>query len=202
MVTDTAIACIVGQEIASAYAVHLLPPITISCSHEHAAFPGTVSISAKTLLAVIDDIRASLGRSGIHKLVIINGHGGNYVLSNVVQEASIEGPTMSLFSMGPDWNRARERGGLVSDRHGDMHAGEIETSILLHAAPDLVCDGFAEADHDSGDRSFLLVRGMSEYTKTGVIGFPSQATAEKGKAVLESLQSSFAQHLEALGEWT
>lgn len=76
LITDTAIACIIGQEIAGAYPVHLLPPITMSCSHEHASFPGTVSISAKTLFAVVDDIRASLARSGITKLVIVNGHGG------------------------------------------------------------------------------------------------------------------------------
>lgn len=58
LITDTAIACIISQEIASIYPVHLLPPITMSCSHEHAAYPGTVSISAKTLYAMIDDIRA------------------------------------------------------------------------------------------------------------------------------------------------
>ncbi|WP_308112887.1 creatininase family protein [Streptomyces sp. DH12] len=200
LITDTAIACIIAQEIADAYPVHLLPPLTISCSHEHAAFPGTVSISARTLYAVIDDIRASLARSGIHKLVIINGHGGNYVLSNVVQEANVDGPAVSLFPLGPDWDRARDHGGLVSDRHADMHAGEIETSILLHAAPDLVRDGYADADHDSGPRPFLLVQGMTPYTDSGVIGYPSQATAEKGKAVLVSLSESFAAHLGALGE--
>lgn len=200
LVTDTAIACIIGQEIADAYPVHLLPPITMSCSHEHAAFPGTVSISAKTLFAVIDDIRASLARSGIHKLVIINGHGGNYVLSNVVQEANVDGPTVSLFPLGADWDRARDHAGLVSDRHADMHAGEIETSILLHAAPELVRDGFTDADHDGGPRPFLLVQGMSAYTSSGVIGYPSHATAGKGKAVLESLQVSFSAHLEALSE--
>ncbi|MFJ9715785.1 creatininase family protein [Streptomyces sp. NPDC101213] len=95
LITDTAITCVLAQEIAAACPVRLLPPITISCSHEHAAFPGTVSISAKTLHAVIDNIRASLARTGIHKLVIVNGHGGNYVLSNVVQEANVGGPSVS-----------------------------------------------------------------------------------------------------------
>ncbi|MFV0128640.1 creatininase family protein [Streptomyces sp. HMX112] len=199
LITDTAIACIVAQEIADAYPVHLLPPITISCSHEHAAFPGTVSISARTLYAVIDDIRASLARSGIHKLVIVNGHGGNYVLSNVVQEANVDGPAVSLFPLGPDWDRAREYGGLESDRHADMHAGEIETSILLHAAPELVREGYGNADHGAA-RPFLLVHGTSNYTETGVIGFPSLASAGKGIAVLESLTEDFAVHLSALGE--
>ncbi|GAA3091255.1 hypothetical protein GCM10020254_40290 [Streptomyces goshikiensis] len=153
LITDTAIACIIGQEVADAYPVHLLPPITMSCSHEHAAFPGTVSISAKTLFAVIDDIRASLARSGISKLVIINGHGGNYVLSNIVQEANVDGPAVSLFPLSADWDRARDHASLDSDRHADMHAGEIETSILLHAAPELVREGNANADHDGGPPS-------------------------------------------------
>ncbi|MFD9413234.1 creatininase family protein [Streptomyces goshikiensis] len=200
LITDTAIACVIGKEIADAYPVHLLPPITMSCSHEHASFPSTVSISAKTLYAVIDDIRASLARSGITKLVIINGHGGNYVLSNLVQEANVDGPVLSLFPLGADWDRAREHGGLVSDRHADMHAGEVETSILLHAAPELVREGFAEADHDVGPRPFLLVHGMSAYTESGVIGCPSHATPDKGKAILESLRLGFAAHLDALGE--
>ncbi|MGW3060778.1 creatininase family protein [Streptomyces goshikiensis] len=200
LITDTAIACIIGQEVADAYPVHLLPPITMSCSHEHAAFPGTVSISAKTLFAVIDDIRASLARSGIRKLVIINGHGGNYVLSNIVQEANVDGPAVSLFPLSADWDRARDHASLDSDRHADMHAGEVETSILLHAAPELVRDGNANADHDGGPRPFLLVQGMSAYTESGVIGYPSHATAEKGKAVLESLRSGFRAHLAVLGE--
>ncbi|MCX4628509.1 creatininase family protein [Streptomyces sp. NBC_01443] len=199
LITDTAIACIIGQEIADAYPVHLLPPITMSCSHEHAAFPGTVSISAKTLYAMIDDIRGSLARSGITKLVIVNGHGGNYVLSNIVQEANVDGPVVSLFPLSADWDRARDHADLISDRHADMHAGEIETSILLHAAPELVRDGNANADHDGGPRPFLLVQGMRAYTASGVIGFPSFATAGKGKAVLASLTSTFADHLEALG---
>ncbi|MFE1232699.1 creatininase family protein [Streptomyces sp. NPDC058745] len=199
MITDTAIACIISQEIAASYPVHLLPPITMSCSHEHAAFPGTVSISAKTLYAVIDDIRASLTRSGIHKLVIVNGHGGNYVLSNVVQEANVDGPAVSLFPLGADWDRARDHADLASDRQADMHAGEIETSVLLHAAPELVRDGYTEADHDGGPRPFLLVQGMGAYTESGVIGFPALATADKGKAVLESLTEGFALHLAARG---
>ena len=58
LATDTLVACAVAREIAAAYPVHLLPPVTISCSHEHAAWPGTVSISSVTLHAVVRDIAA------------------------------------------------------------------------------------------------------------------------------------------------
>ncbi|WP_172387262.1 creatininase family protein [Streptomyces sp. MNP-20] len=200
LITDTAIACIIAHEIADTYPVLLLPPVTISCSHEHGSWPGTVSISAKTLFQVVEDIQASLARSGIEKLVIVNGHGGNYVLSNVVQEANVDRPCMSLFPLSSDWERARQRGGLVSDRHGDMHAGEIETSLLLHAAPELVRPGYERADHDGGPRRFLLTLGMGAYTESGVIGHPSYATAGKGEAILTSLTEDFAAHVEALGD--
>lgn len=200
LITDTAIACIITRELASSYPVMALPPISIACSHEHGTWPGTVSISARTLHAVIADVAASLEASGVRKLVLVNAHGGNYVLSNIVQEANLTEPRMSLFPQGREWNSARAHAGLSSNAHDDMHAGEIETSILLHSEPDLVRPGYEAADHDASDRPLLLTHGMKAYTKSGVIGFPSRATAEKGAAVLRSLTESFADHLAALGE--
>jgi creatinine amidohydrolase len=82
LATDTIVACAIAEALAAAYPLLLLPPITVSCSHEHAAWPGTVSISATTLTAVVTDIRNSLQRSGIDRLALVNGHGGNYVLGN------------------------------------------------------------------------------------------------------------------------
>jgi creatinine amidohydrolase len=200
LITDTAIACVIARVLATTYPVLVLPPITIACSHEHGTWQGTVSISARTLHAVVTDISESLAASGIRKLVLVNAHGGNYVLSNIVQEANLTEPRMSLFPQGREWNRAREHAGLFSNAHDDMHAGEIETSILLHAEPSLVRPGYEKADHDAGERPFLLTLGMKAYTESGVIGFPSYATAEKGEAVLASLTASFADHLAALGE--
>ncbi|SHL68553.1 creatininase family protein [Actinacidiphila paucisporea] len=188
-------ACVIVRELAAAYPVLPLPPITIACSHEHGTWPGTVSISARTLHLVITDIAQSLEAQGIRKLVLVNAHGGNYVLSNIVQEANLAEPRMSLFPQGREWQRARDRASLVSDMHGDMHAGEIETSILLHAEPSLVQPGYETADHDSGERPFLLMEGMRAYTDSGVIGFPSYATAGKGKAVVASLVEQFSLHL-------
>jgi creatinine amidohydrolase len=193
LITDTIVACAIAREIAEAYDLFLLPPITISCSHEHAAWAGTVSISAATLYNVIADIRDSLRQSGINDLVLVNGHGGNYVLKNIVQEASVEGPHMALFPGSTDWARARDEAGMATSDHDDMHAGELETSILLNVAPD-VARTDASADWGASARPYLLTLGMSGYTSTGVIGSPSLASAEKGKAVLGSLGKS-ARHV-------
>lgn len=79
-----------------------------------------------------------------------------------------------------------------------MHAGEIETSILLHAHPGLVRDGYQAADWVADDRRHLLTTGMEQYTQSGVIGRPSLGSPEKGKAVLASLVESFATVLDIL----
>jgi creatinine amidohydrolase len=199
LATDTLVACAVAREIAAAYPVHLLPPVTISCSHEHAAWPGTVSISSVTLHAVIRDIAESLRRSGVEALVLVNGHGGNYVLGNVVQESSARGERIALFPAAEDWETARERARVDTSLLTDMHAGEIETSILLHTHPEMLRPGYETSDFIADDRRHLLSLGMSAYTDSGVIGRPSLGSAEKGKELLASLSDSFAACLSVLG---
>ncbi|HWM07640.1 MAG TPA: creatininase family protein [Actinophytocola sp.] len=199
LATDTVIAVTVARAIARAHPVLLLPPVTISCSHEHAAWPGTVSISAATLYATVRDIADSLRASGVGRLAIVNGHGGNYVLANVVQEASVHGNSMALFPTELDWAAARAAGGLVTGPETDMHAGELETSLLLHAHPRLVPADYAEHDERADERGRFLTRGLAAYTESGVVGEPSLASAAKGKAALASLVESFGDVLAALG---
>lgn len=200
LATDTVIACTIAEALASSYPVLHLPPITISCSHEHEhpAWPGTVSISAATLYAVVRDIAASLRRSGINRLVLVNGHGGNYVLGNVVQEAAGQGHHMAIYPGAADWESAMTEAGVLTSAFSDMHAGELETSLLLHAHPRLVRPGYESGDHLSDDRRHLLTLGMAAYTESGVIGRPSLASAGKGEAVLGHLVKSFAECLAAL----
>ncbi|WP_119729979.1 creatininase family protein [Thermomonospora amylolytica] len=199
LITDTVVAVTIARELAATYPLLMLPPITVSCSHEHSTWPGTVSISARTLYAVVSDIAASVKRSGISALVLVNGHGGNHVLSNVVQESNAEGNRMALFPTVDDWRDARSAANLQTTMHEDMHAGELETSILLHAHPELVRDGNESADWIANDRRHLLTEGMQAYTASGVIGRPSLGTAEKGKAILASLVHSFGGVLRVLG---
>ena len=195
LVTDTLVATSITGEIARTYPVFPLAPLTISCSHEHASWPGTVSISAATLYAVVQDIARSLRRSGIDKLVVVNGHGGNYVLANVVQEA---GGDLALFPGLQDWQAARDAAGLETSLDADMHAGELETSILLHAHPGIVKPGYESADLVAEDRPHLLTVGMAGYSDSGVVGRPSLASARKGKAMLDSLVTSFGDYLDLL----
>ena len=68
-----------------------------------------------------------------------------------------------------------------------MHAGELETSILLAAYSGYVRDGWQTSDHAAPDRRYLTTLGINAYTASGVIGYPSRASADKGQAALSQL---------------
>ena len=198
LTTDTIVACVIANRLATTYNALLLPPVTISCSHEHEGFEGTVSISSRTLIAIIDDVQSSLARSGIKHLVLVNGHGGNYVLSNIAQEANVTEHRVALFPGREDFRVARERAEMVTTTSEDMHGGEWETSILLHSYPHLVRSTYSQNDHDAPQRPHLLITGIRAYATKGIIGRPSVASAAKGQAALDSLASSFSDVLKVL----
>jgi creatinine amidohydrolase len=87
------------------------------------------------------------------------------VLRNIVQEATVAGPRMALFPENIDWATARAAASMVTSNHEDMHAGELETSILLHVHPEVVQVGYEAADHLANDRTGLLTLGMEHYTE-------------------------------------
>jgi creatinine amidohydrolase len=188
LVTDTLIATAITQAISQRHKIFQLPPITFGCSHEHSTFPGTVSLGPGTLAAVVSDVSTSLVHQGISALILVNGHGGNYVLGNVVQQVNADSAMrVGLYPSRADWAEARLAAGISSSIHDDMHAGELETSVLLAAHSSYVRDGWQGHDHIASDRRYLTTVGIGAYTTSGVIGYPSRATAAKGHAVLDHL---------------
>ena len=79
-----------------------------------------------------------------------------------------------------------------------MHGGEGETSILLRYQPDYVGPDWEAADHEADNRPDLLLLGMAGYTKTGIIGRPSLASAAKGEALVRELVNGIRPHLDLL----
>jgi creatinine amidohydrolase len=129
---------------------------------------------------------------------VVNGHGGNYVLSSVVQEANERERRMALFPSRSDWDAARFAAEMETTGHEDMHAGELETSLLLSSDPEVVRSSVNAADHDASERPLLLTQGMQGCAPSGIIGRPSLASAEKGKIALVTLVERFGAHMEAL----
>lgn len=204
MTTDSLIAALVAGAVHGALppdmaqATLLLPPLPVSCSQEHAGFPGAVWISARTLAAVVEDIAAGLAGQGVGVLAIVNAHGGNYVLSNVAQELNLpgRGPRTLLLPGRDHWRGALAAAGIARSLSEDMHAGEIETSILLAGCPDAVAADLPPAD-GARERPRLTELGMAAYTESGVIGAPRDATPAKGRVLLDHLGNAGAADLVA-----
>jgi creatinine amidohydrolase len=189
MQTDTLIASHASEAIAQAIrarpdqfpmGVQVFPAVPFSCSHEHA---DSVSLHPETLTAVLDDFAAQA--PGV--FVVVNCHGGNHVLENWVLSRNRARCRHLWFPRPVNWRRACERSGIVSEWGEDVHAGEIETSILLHCAPAQVRLDCLPEDHVLRDRPLQGVFGMTRYTRDGVIGRPRLGTAEKGAALLQAL---------------
>jgi creatinine amidohydrolase len=87
----------------------------------------------------------------------------------------------------------------VLDAHEDMNGGELETSILLHAMPEVVGDSYRTADHvDQAGHPHFLTTGLQAYTTSGIVGRPSLASADKGAKVLAELTARAAVHIDLL----
>lgn len=197
MTTDTLIAGLIGKSVCDQAQGLLVSPLTVSCSHEHAGFPASLSISTATFVATLKDLISCIDAQQIPLTVLINAHGGNYAAANVAQESNIVRPHVFLCPTRQHWQAAVTAAGIETSISEDMHGGEIETSILLHAMPEVVQTHLIE-DWKAPSRPLLTLYGMKHYTKSGIIGFPSKATPEKGKILLERLSAEICNDIEAI----
>lgn len=177
-----------------------LPTVWLGCSSHHLSFAGTMSTSLATMQAVIRDITLSVSQHGFRKLLFINSHGGNRaVLAASIQELGHELPNMDIIGV-TYWEVARKE--LASIRESEFgglgHACELETSIILAAAGELVDMSKAEKDGVLAEsvysRSEMLdgssvniYRSMSRISRHGGFGDPCLATAQKGESFLDAI---------------
>jgi len=115
-----------------------LPMQSVGLSVEHVRFPGTLTLSAETLIAVLTEIGRSVGRAGVRRLVILNSHGGQpQVVDLVCRRLRAD----DMFAVGCMASRLGLPDGVVlsqdEKRHG-IHGGLVETSLMLRLRPDLV----------------------------------------------------------------
>jgi creatinine amidohydrolase len=207
--TDTCIA-----EGMVARAIELLPadlPVTflpvqaVGKSNEHISSPGTLTSTWETTTKLWLDIGDSVHRAGVEKLIIINSHGGNVPMVDVVtRELRVR---HDMLAVGTAWSRFGQPNGIsaAEESHYGIHGGDIETSIMLHFRPDLVKMDKAE-DFRSSQLDFikefkhLRAHGLTQFgwkaqdlNPKGTVGNASAATAEKGRAVVEHQARAFVE---------
>jgi creatinine amidohydrolase len=188
--------------------VLFLPVQPIGNSIEHTDFPGTLSLSANTVIAVLSEIAACVHRCGCRKLVLANSHGGNVPLLDIV--AHELRAKFGLFVVMSSWHRFGYPDGLFSaeeQAHG-IHAGDIETSLMLSFRPQLVRRE-AAADFPSQslafESDFTWLRSgrptgfgwmAQDLSERGAMGNAKAANAEKGEASADYGATAFIELLQ------
>ena len=146
--TDSVVATAVAEaavaEVGDELDVWLLPTLQYTKSNEHAWSPGTVWLSATTLLAVLDDIGRCVATTPAKRLVFLNGHGGNSALLNVANREIRLAHGLMTFLAHP--GVPADQGGTspANELGMGVHGGTDETSLMLHLAPHLVRHELAE----------------------------------------------------------
>jgi creatinine amidohydrolase len=187
--------------------VLVLPTQSVGYSPEHSQFPGTLTLPFNTVVKTWVGIGECVARAGVKKLLLLNAHGGQVSLMDIVaRELRIEAGLI-VYSCNW-WNLPlgdAVDGQFSADEHRfGVHAGEIETSMMLALRAQLV-DMAQASDFKStsqqrasqypilgNGRSAKLGWAMQDYNAQGAAGNAARATADKGRAVLDAAGQQLA----------
>ncbi|MEO5998865.1 MAG: creatininase family protein [Chitinophagaceae bacterium] len=174
----------------------ILPSVPIGCSDHHMEFPGSLSLSHATFSAVVQDIVRSVLHHGFYKIILLNSHGGNQgIMQVIVEQLGYANPPAHIVGV-TWWNLVKEELKKITETGpgGTGHACEFETSIIQVIAAELVNNSemakgantttfpWAEGDMLQGPKASYY-RTMKSMTPNGVFGNPVKATAEKGRRI-------------------
>lgn len=206
--TDFVVADSLARDVVTSYgddlSLLLLPSLTVSKSNEHAWSPGTLWLSATTLLTVLDEIARCVATTPVRKLVFLNGHGGNSALLQVASRDVRLAHGLRTFVMHP--SVPPDQGGTspAAELGMGIHAGVEETSVMLHLRPDLVKLELGQRSVPEHLASFERVgfgKPVSfgwlsdDFGTDGTLGDPTGASAEHGKRAYEAMMAVAARSL-------
>lgn len=182
----------------------ILPVIWHGLSEHHMPYGGTITLDTEAFHLVVRGVVASVVRHGFTKVLILNGHGGNIIASQVsAQDLTLELGVPVVAATY--WLEAASRfKDILEVQDSVLHACEAETSMMMVLEPDLVDDsdlaGVKGADGlkflQAGENSFRW-RSLTHVTANGVIGDPTTASAQKGERLLEAGGAAIADLISA-----
>jgi creatinine amidohydrolase len=183
--TDTIHVYEVCREAANRISVFIAPPLFYGVCRSTRNHPGTIGISASTLRALTADLVSDLYRQGLRHFLIISGHASTLqvsCLTEVGEELLLKYPDIRMAVLSIlDLAMAAWQDVIVTE--DDSHAGELETSVMLHLRPQWV--GEARPQERPQFPKHLLVRDKLRYWPGGVWGDASQASEEKGEKLFD-----------------
>ena len=169
-----------------------LPTLWLGASAEHADRAGTLSVDPELLIAQIVAVGGGLARCGVRRVLLFNGHGGNIAAASIAAlKLRIQ---FDMLAASAHWLDFGLPQGLTAPAPvvEDLHGGWIETSALLHLAPDLVGKVVQRPQSVGAPAASLFPRGpiawgwkTTDLGTDGWIGRPDLATAALGSALTE-----------------
>ena len=185
LATDTMHAVTVAEKLSQRRSIFVGTPVPYGVCRSSSQHPGTLSIRTETLKMLACDIGTTLYRQGLRYLVFLTGHAGgtHFATLQDAGEALLEKHEDLQIAVLTEFMLAMDRGRELIETAGDSHAGEIETSRILHSHPELV-KGTAPKEFPQFPKG-ILVRNKRDYWPGGVWGDPSKASPEKGEAIEE-----------------
>ncbi len=190
--TDWIGATEMSRRVAERLGAFWVPVLPFSMSQCHGAMSGTVWLRPETLAEVVRDVVLSLAQWGVRKVVLINCHGGNFMLEVALQELNLAYPSLQVILVPPFSLPAPGEVPVFETAGLEVHAGESETSSQLHLNGAHVKEERIDYVPPVG-REFLDYAFMEQISPHGVWGVPSKATAAKGEqAALRQLEAAVA----------
>ncbi len=176
--TDAFIAERIAEEVSKGIEVLIAPVICYGVCRSTAAYPGTISVTFNSFKRFIYDILSSLYDQGFKRLYLFTAHGGNAHIIAIEEAARFlkRRKDVFVYLMTPKDVDLSD----VIETRDDLHAGEIETSLMLYLAPDRVK---LKEITDEKLKKGLEVIAKWRPTESGVFGRPSLATKEKGQEI-------------------
>lgn len=187
--------------------VLFLPTQAVGLSPEHQRFAGTLTLSSHAVISLWTGIGESVARAGIQKLVLLNSHGGQVGVMDIVARDLRARLDMLVYSVSwfnlPLGAEVEALFSAEEHRFG-IHAGQIETAMMLALRPELVrmeqAKNFASASQQRAAKFPILGNGksaklgwqMQDYNPAGAVGNAAAATAAQGRAVLDAAGRALA----------
>ena len=199
-------------EISEALPIWRLPLQSFGFSPEHSGFPGTISLSAELILSLVESVGGQLAQLGVHRLVLFNAPGGQIaLLQAAARQCRLRAPQLAVLPCFL-WSGVSGLDQWLSpaELERGLHAGQAETSLMLHLHPELVGDARPSDGDHGGDTPGSPPEGWSlegaapcawltsDLSSTGVIGDASGASAEIGAGLEQRLVQLWRDRFEVL----
>jgi len=200
--TDAFHAEALARQVAECIPVWVAPPLFYGLCRSASEHPGTVGIRSQTLHSLIKDIVRGLYRQEMRNIVVLSGHAGGTHMAAMIDACEqlvpelteIKIAVVSVLDIGSAaWNG-------ILETQGDSHAGEAETSLMLHLRPGLV-KGSAPEEYPVFPR-YILVRNKRKFWNGGVWGNPGAASEEKGIMLMERSVRALVELIGRLEAWS